>query len=136
MSDDVAVNKATSQGRVANRVLWVVQAIVGVDFIIGGLVKLFGLPAMVDLFDRIGGGQGLRYFIGVVELVGGIGVLIPALAGIAASGLAALLVGAVYTNLFIVNDPPWVPLAWLIVVCVLAWRRWPRTKELIIGLRR
>ncbi|MBQ1023718.1 DoxX family protein [Micromonospora sp. C95] len=136
MSDDVAVNKATSQGRVANRVLWVVQAIVGVDFIIGGLVKLFGLPAMVDLFDRIGGGQELRYFIGVVELVGGIGVLIPALVSLAASGLAALLVGAVYTNLFIVNDPPWVPLAWLIVVSILAWRRWPQTKEHLTALRR
>lgn len=130
-----AANKA-SRKRVAGVVFRVVQVVLGIDFIIGGSLKLGGVPSMIDLFDRIGGGQWLRYLVGFVELAGGIGVLIPMLSGLAALGLCALLTAAAYTNVFIVNDPPWVPLIWLVVSAVVAWRRWPRTKELFSSVAR
>jgi uncharacterized membrane protein len=71
----------------------------------------------------------------VLELCGGVGVLIPALSGLAATGLAALMVGALYTNVVVI-DEGWAPLAWLVVVSIIAWGRWPRTKALFARIRR
>lgn len=142
MSNDVAVDtgktaseKAASRSKVANRVLWVVQIVVGLDFIFGAYMKLSGMPHMIDLFDRIGAGQWLRYFVGFCELAGGIGMLIPALAGLAAMGLAALMVGALYTNVVIL-DESLAPLLWFVLAVIIAWRRWPRTKMLFTNPRR
>ncbi|MEV0134062.1 DoxX family protein [Dactylosporangium sp. NPDC050688] len=135
MSNDVAVEQTTTRSRIGNRVLWVMQVVVGVDFIVGGLAKLGGLQRMVDLFDHIGAGHWLRYFVGVVEIFGGIGILIPKLSGLAATGLALLMVGALYTNVVLI-DESWAPLAWLVIVAIIAWRRWPQTKALLSRFRR
>ena len=64
----------------------------------GGISKLAGDPVMVDMFADIGVGQWLRYLVGALEVAGGAGLLIPALAGLASLGLAALLTGAVITD--------------------------------------
>ncbi|MFI7702174.1 DoxX family protein [Nonomuraea sp. NPDC049480] len=130
-----AVSKTVSRGRLRDKVLLAVQIVVGLDFIIGGMLKLFGAQSMLDLFTRIGAGQWLRYLVGFAELAGGIGVLIPALAGLAALGLATLLVLATLTNVLVIDDPPWVPLIWLVIVGIVAWHRWPRTKALFTGTR-
>jgi putative oxidoreductase len=37
---------------------------------------LAGVPAMVELFDRVGLGQWFRYFTGLLEVAAGIGLLI------------------------------------------------------------
>ncbi|WP_345575293.1 DoxX family protein [Nonomuraea rosea] len=136
MNANEAISKTVPKGRVAGKALWVVQVVLGLDFIIGGSLKLLGVPSMVNLFGRIGAGQWFRYVVGSLELAGGIGVLIPALGGLAALGLVSLLTAATFTNAFIVDDPPWAPLFWLVVAAIVAWRRWPRTKMLFSGLRR
>lgn len=133
-ADKTASDKAASRSRLENRVLWVVQILVGLDFIFGAYMKLSGMPHMVELFANIGAGQWLRYFVGACELAGGIGLMIPALAGLAATGLALLMVGALYTNLVIL-DESLAPLMWLILAGIIAWRRWPRTKALFAGAR-
>ncbi|MEV4807829.1 DoxX family protein [Nonomuraea sp. NPDC049421] len=130
MTGNEAVSRPASRGRLATRVLLVVRIVVGLDFIIGGVTKLFGIPVMVNLFDRIGAGQWFRYLVGFLELAGGIGVLIPALSGLAAFGLAALLISATFTNVVVIDDPPWVPLFWLVAVAVVARDRWFTTKAL------
>ena len=137
--DRTATDKTAPRGRVtdkvlSNKVLWVVQIVVGLDFIFGAYMKLSGMPHMIELFDKIGAGQWLRYFVGFCELAGGIGLLIPALAGLAAMGLALLMVGALYTNLVIL-DESLAPLLWLILAAIIAWRRWPRTKALFTRSR-
>ncbi|MFD9945347.1 DoxX family protein [Nonomuraea sp. NPDC059023] len=134
MTDNETVNK-TAPSRRANVVLWIVQIVLGLDFIAGGVTKLIGLPVMVNLFERIGAGQWFRYLVGFLELAGGIGVLIPALAGLASLGLTALLVSAAFTNVVVIDDPPWVPLFWLAVATVVAWRRWPQTKALFARVK-
>jgi uncharacterized membrane protein YphA (DoxX/SURF4 family) len=128
--DGTATAKSARRGRIANRVLWVVQILVGLDFIFGAYMKLSGMPHMIEMFDDIGAGQWLRYFVGFCELAGGIGLMIPAVASLAAMGLAALMVGALYTNVFIL-DESLAPLLWLILAVVIAWRRWPLTKKLL-----
>jgi putative oxidoreductase len=132
---DVAAERTAARGRIANRVLWVVQILVGLDFLVGSTMKLTGMPNMVELFDKIGAGQWLRYFVGVCELAGGLGLFIPAVCGLAAIGLAALMVGATYINVFMIHDSM-APVMWLILVSIIAWRRWPRTKALLTGARR
>ncbi len=59
-----------------------------------GFSKLAGDPAMIELFAAIGAGQGLRYVVGTLEIAGAIGVLVPRLCGLAAAGLALLMIGA------------------------------------------
>jgi uncharacterized membrane protein len=69
---------------------------------------------------------------GISKLAGGVGLLIPALAGLASLGLAALLTGAVITDQFVLEQSPWLPLALLVVAAVIARARWSRT-EAVVG---
>jgi uncharacterized membrane protein len=69
--------------------------------------------------DEIGFGQWLRYFTGVLEIAGAIGLLIKPLCGLAALGLAGVMVGAVGTELFLVADGGPVLPAELLVVCLV-----------------
>jgi uncharacterized membrane protein YphA (DoxX/SURF4 family) len=109
--------------RAANIATWVVQVVVGLMFVGGGLAKLFGDPTMVDLFDEIGAGDWLRYFVGACEVAGGIGLLTPWLCGLAAAALSALVVGAIVTNVAVVDENPALPIVYLVVLAVITWRR-------------
>jgi uncharacterized membrane protein len=75
---------------------------------------------------------GVWYLVGALEVAGGVGLLIPALAGLASLGLAALLTGAVITDQFVLEQSPWLPLALLVVAAVIARARWSRT-EAVVG---
>ena len=75
---------------------------------------------MVAMFDDIGHGQGLRLLVGVCELAGGIGLLIPRLARLAAVGLVLLMVGAVVTNIFALQISPVLPLMLGVLAAVVA----------------
>lgn len=123
--------RTTSRGRGANIVLWVLQVLLALLFVMAGLSKLFGDPAMVGMFADIGIGQWFRYGVGVLEVAGAVGVLIPRLSGLAALGLACVMVGAIFTNLFVLGAGPWLPLANLLLAVLVAWGRWPRTRALL-----
>jgi uncharacterized membrane protein len=68
------------------------------------LLKLAGSPELVDLFATIGAGQWLRYLVGALEVAGAVGRLVPWLSGLAALGLAPLIVGATATNRFVLGE--------------------------------
>ena len=119
-----------------NRTLWVVQVLVAVQFAAGGLLKVTGDGAMVDLFDEIGAGQWLRYVVGTLEISGAIGLLIPRLCGLAALGLAALMAGAIVTNLFIIEEDVLIPIVILLMSALIARGRWPQIEYLIGKLKR
>lgn len=78
---------------------------------------------MVTVFGNIGLGQWFRYLTGTLEVLGGIGLLIPRLAGLAALMLAAVMVGAVLTHLFVLGGSPALPLALLVAMAIVAWAR-------------
>jgi uncharacterized membrane protein len=65
--------------------------------------KFMGHPVPVATMEALGAGQWLRIAIGVAELAGAIGLLVPRLAGLAASCLALLMLGAVGTHLLLVG---------------------------------
>ena len=120
-----------TRGRALNIALWVLQALLAFQFASGGLLKVSGDPAMVEMFANIGAGQWFRYVVGALEIAGAVGVLIPRLSGLAALGLVCLMAGATATNVFILGTNPLLPIALMLVSCLVAWGRWPRTRTLL-----
>lgn len=117
--------------------LWTVQVLLAATFVAVAVPRLAGTPATVDTFDQIGLGQWLRYLTGAIELAGGIGLLIPRLAGAAALGLSGVMVGATITN-FLVLTPAMAALTIVLGVAsaLIAWARWSETRSLLEHLRR
>lgn len=77
--------------------LWIVSGLLAALFLFAGGFKLLK-PEMVKTgFVQMGYAAWFAIFIGVCEVLGGIGVLIPRLAGLAAACLSVIMVGAVYT---------------------------------------
>jgi putative oxidoreductase len=116
----------TTRSRTAHRALWVLQILMGVFFIVASAApKFWGDPYAVQIFTEIGAGQWFRYLIGAIELAGGIGLMVPRLAGPAAVGLMGLLIGAGYTQAVVLDAPAMVvtPVIIFVVAAVIAWGR-------------
>ena len=100
--------------------LWAVRIVLSAQFVVGGVLKLTADPPMVAMFDDIGAGQGLRLLVGVCEVAGGVGLLVPRLFRLAATGLVLLMVGAAVTNVVALQISPAVPLVLLVLATVVA----------------
>jgi uncharacterized membrane protein YphA (DoxX/SURF4 family) len=121
-------------GKKLNATLWTVQILLALFFIVASAApKLLGAHAAVESFDTIGWGQWFRYFTGVVELFGGIGLLVPRLTGPAAVGLTITMVCASLTQAFLLGAPAlmFMPLALGVVFVWIAWQR----RDSIIAVR-
>jgi putative oxidoreductase len=117
---------APTRSRAAHRTLWALQILMGVFFVVASAApKFWGDPYAVQVFTEIGAGQWFRYFIGAVELAGGIGLMVPRLAGPAAVGLMALMIGAAYTQAVVLGAPAMVltPAIFFVLAAVIAWGR-------------
>lgn len=68
-------------------------------FLASGGAKLAGLQFEIAAFERWGFSLGFMYFIGLVEVAGGIGLLLPRLSALAGAGLAAMMIGAMATHI-------------------------------------
>src|SRR3954467_13702966 len=97
MDNAVVINRP----RAIPAVLWTIQAVTAAMFLAAGISKLTGVPAMVQAFEVIGVGQWFRYLTGGIEVVAAVLILIPSLASIGALALAATMIGAIITHLFI-----------------------------------
>lgn len=129
MTTTVSAPVRTTSARALTIGLWTLQAALAALFAGGSLAKLGGSPEMVDMFADIGAGQWFRYLVGGLELAGAIGLLIPRLAGLAALGLAALMVGATVTNVFVLDANPALPLGLMLVAGVVARARRAMTRS-------
>jgi putative oxidoreductase len=79
-------------------VLWIISILVAAMFMLTGSFKLLK-PAEVHAgFVHYGYSAWFGTFIGVCELLGGIGLLVPRLAALAATGLSIIMVGAFFTH--------------------------------------
>ncbi|MBY8861500.1 DoxX family protein [Nocardia sp. CA2R105] len=93
-------------GKVRNRILWTLQIVLGLFFIIAsGLPKLLGEATAVHVFQQIGWGQWFRYLTGAVEVSGGLGLMIPRLTRAAAAGLTITMICAAATQIFLMHAP-------------------------------
>ncbi|MWA09132.1 DoxX family protein [Streptomyces sp. BA2] len=117
-------------GRATDITLLVLQALLVLVFLAAGAAKLAGAEPMVEAFDQIGAGQWLRYFVGSLELLGVIGLLVPRLVGFAALGLVSLMAGAIITNL-VVDAFSLLAVILLLLSTTVAWGRRDRTRALL-----
>ena len=126
-----AAATATIREHAPTIALWALQAVLALTFTMAGLAKVGGDAAMVEMFANIGIGQWFRYVVGALEIAGAVGVLVPRLSGLAALGLACLMVGAILTNLFVLGASPLLPLVLLLVSALVAWGRRARAEALL-----
>jgi putative oxidoreductase len=134
---DISAAPTVNRARAVNITTWVGQILLAALFAFAAAPKLLGEPMTVASFETIGFGQWFRYLTGACELAGAIGLLIPRLSGLAALGLAGVMVGATLTNLFLL--PGMAPAAVVTVLLgvvfgLIAWSRWPYTKALASAL--
>ena len=94
-------------------------------FLFAGGSKLAGAPMMVQMFDAIGVGQWFRYLTGAIEVTSAVLLLVPSLAFFGALALAATMVGAVVTHLFVIGGSPAMPIVLLAATGTIAWLRRP-----------
>lgn len=97
-----AATTATARpGKALNITLWTVQSVLAAFYVFAGLPKVMGDPMTAQMMESLGFSNWVGYFIGAAELAGAVGLLIPRLTGLAATGLALLMVGATVTNIVI-----------------------------------
>ena len=113
------------------RIVWGIRIVLALAFLAAGGLKLAGVAAMVELFDKIGAGQGFRLIVGAIEVFGAALVLIPRTGLPGALWLGGTMVGAVGTHLFLIGGSP-VPAIVLGLLCAfVAWRLWEDQGTLI-----
>jgi len=126
---DMTLNKK------ANTIVYLFQVVLAAVFLIAAFAKLSGDPVMVAVYEKIGFGQWFRYLTGVLEVAGAAILLTRSLSGLAALGLAAMMLVAAVLGMGFVSSSPWfwsirlsagIPFApnVLLVACLLvAWAR-------------
>ena len=105
--------------------LWTLSGLVAVAFMGAGGTKLAGVPAMVEMFAKVGLGQWFRYVTGLLEVAGAIGLLIPRYAFYAAVLLAMVMVGAIIAEVSVIGDSPGPPAVLLALSGIIAYLRRP-----------
>lgn len=134
MTAATARTDTTARRSPARIALYTLQVVLGLFLAVGsGLPKLFGEATAVQIFDQIGAGQWLRYLVGICEVVGGIGLLVPVVAGLAAACFVALMIGATVVQLTVVHAYWYTPVIIGVLMAVVAWAR---RAEIVALLRR
>lgn len=90
----MSISQPTSGGRVAQIILWILRILMGGAFLFAAVSKLTGQPMMVAEFDQVGLGQWFRYFTGILEVIGGIAILVPSYSALGAILLLLIDAGA------------------------------------------
>lgn len=101
------------------------RILAAVVFLAAAAAKLSGAPEMVQAFDHIGLGQWFRIVTGIVEVIGGIAVLVPAAAFLGGLLLSATMVGAVLAHSFVIEGSPVPAIALLLITATIAWLHRP-----------
>lgn len=83
--------------RIVNATLWLAALLSAVIFLASATAKLTGM--MTGQFEAWGYAPSFAIVIGVLELFGALGLLLPRTSGWAALGLSVLMLGAIMTHL-------------------------------------
>lgn len=127
------IPSARSERRSAVHIaLWILQVAAAAMFLFAGFPKLAGDPKMVAFFGALGLGQWFRYLTGSLEVLGAALLLIPGLSAFGAVILICVMIGAVFTHLFVIGGSPVMAIVLLIASAVIAWGR----REQIRGVRK
>lgn len=127
-ANETVLTTTEGPGRALSITTLVFQILLGAFMIVASAApKLFGAESAAVGFDLIGWGDWFMYLVGALEVAGGVGLLIPRVAGLAAIGLSLLMVGAAIFNAAILDFPVITPLILLAFFAGIAWVRRGRT---------
>jgi len=126
---DLPLQSGAGQNKELNLGLWILQVFLGLAFIAAGGDKLFDTASTVEMFKKIGVGQLLRYLIGTIEVFGAVTLWNPRYSVFGALLLAATMVGAIFTHLFIIGGSPIAPVVLLILLIGIVWGRRDELKQ-------
>ena len=101
--------------------LWIARVLMAALFLYAGSNKLRSAPEAVAIFETLGA-PWLRWVIGACEVAGGIGILLPQTAGLAALCLALLMVGAAGSHVLALGVDTIAPSLVALVLC--SWIAW------------
>lgn len=138
MSNTVAAAGAPARSRATRVALRAVAVVLALFFAFASaLPKLIGHASAVESFDTIGWGAPGMYAIGLLELAGAIGLLVPVLSGVTPIALSGLMIGAFVTQLTVFDGQyAATPLILMVPLAALAWARREHNRELVVLLRR
>ena len=96
---------ADRRARRLDAIMWLLRIALALIFVVVGFVKIPGSihPMWVRLFERIGFGQWFRYFTALVEIVGGMLMLVPSATLVSGLLLACTMVGALLVHIFVIG---------------------------------
>jgi putative oxidoreductase len=96
---------AERRARRIDAAVWIMRVALASIFIVVGFVKIPGSihPMWVRLFERIGFGQWFRYFTALVEIVGGMLMIVPSATLVSGLLLASAMVGALLVHIFVIG---------------------------------
>lgn len=127
---------AAAPRRTAHVALWVLQVLLAGVYLFSAVGKLSADPVQVAGFSLMGLGVTGMYLVGTAELLGGVALLIPRLAGLSALALVALMIGAVTATAIVVGGVlVAVPAVVGVLVAIVAWGRRRSTVELVALVR-
>jgi putative oxidoreductase len=97
------------------------RILLGAAFLGAGGAKLAGVQAMVEIFEKVGLGQWFRILTGLLEVSGGILLLIPPLTFYGAALLLPVMVGAITAHLTVLGGNLVPAMILLVLNAVTAW---------------
>ncbi len=83
----------------------VVTWLLALLFVAGGIPKILGLGSAASEFTRFGYSATFRLLIGVLEIAGGLALLVPRFALYGAAILLVIMAGAIWTLLNVGDSP-------------------------------
>jgi putative oxidoreductase len=101
--------------------LWVLKIALAALFVLTAWAKLYGVPPMIEIFDKVGFGQWFRYFTGVLELLGAALLLWPGTTAFGALLLTVVCIGAFFAQLFILHEDMIHAIVLAFILAVLVW---------------
>lgn len=110
------------------------SVVLAVIFIASGSAKLAGLEFELQAFERWGYPLWFMYFTGVIEVLGGIGLLLRRFSALAAGCLALMMIGAVATHVIHSEWPMFVAASLILTFSAL--RAWLGRNEICALTRR
>jgi len=109
--------------------LWVVTILMSLTFVEKGVEKFRNWDGWSYWFDQWGYGAWFVVVVGIIEFMGGLALLVPAIATPAGALLGVVMLGALYTVTANETDLSWIdPVVFGVLLGVIVIGRWPRRR--------
>lgn len=107
-------DSTASRLRRSDALIWTLRIVLALLFLYEGIDKFSERRLWLRIFGEIGFGQWFRYFTGVVEISGGLMLLIPKATLVAVGLLVCTMIGALLVHVLVIGVGPQT-----VFVCIL-----------------